>query len=77
MDFKLKNIFQGKVNLDQMECELCEFGHGISPRSTEEFDNYGDANNAGIEMAKRHGGGDVTVIESTRVVPISTIRKGM
>ena len=62
-------VFNAKVILDYInDCDICEWGHiGMTPRYSEEFDNYADAWQAGVDMATRHNGGEVTVIKFTRV----------
>ena len=59
--------FKAQVSLTELTCAHCDFVHPVSPRATDEYDNYEDAQAAGIVMAERHGGGDVTVVKFTRV----------
>ena len=74
---EITEVFNAKVSLDYNDCDICEFGHiGMFPKTTEEFDNYADAWQAGVDMATRHNGGEVTVIKFTRVTK-KEITKGV
>lgn len=65
---EVTDVFNAKVSLDYNDCDNCEFGHiGLTPRYSDEFDNYGDALQAGVDIATRHGGGDIRVEKITRV----------
>lgn len=62
-----RDEFEAVVQLFDLDCEECEFGHNISSKRTGRFAKYEDAWEAGVALARRHGGGDVQVNKFTRV----------
>lgn len=62
-----RDEFQAVVDLFEVDCEECEFGHGMATKRTGKFSKYEDALEAGIALARRHGGGDVQINKFTRV----------